>query len=329
MRRFAKRAMAALLLFGLGVYLFNAPWRGAAMHGQPRLLAHRGVHQTFDLEGVGNDTCTATRIREPIAPEIENTIGSMRAAFDLGAEVVELDVHPTTDGQFAVFHDWTLDCRTDGSGAIRDHDMAYLRSLDIGYGYTADGGRTFPLRGRGSGLMPSFADVMAAFPDGRFLVNFKSNDAHEGDMLADMLAIHPQWRDMVWAVYGGDRPTVRALERLPGLRGYSLQSVRSCLVSYLALGWTGHVPDACRNTVIPLPINVAPWLWGWPDLFIERMRAAGSEVILRGPYRRGRPTGGIDSAEDAARVPQGYDGYVWTNEIGLAASLFLPEPAID
>jgi len=103
------------------------------------------------------------RVREPITPEIENTIDSMRAAFELGADAVELDVHPTTDVQFAVFHDWTLDCRTEGHGETRAHDMAYLKTLDVGYGYSADGGRTFPLRGKGIGLMPSFADVMQAF----------------------------------------------------------------------------------------------------------------------------------------------------------------------
>jgi glycerophosphoryl diester phosphodiesterase family protein len=103
------------------------------------------------------------RVREPITPEIENTIDSMRAAFELGEDAVELDVHPTTDVQFAVFHDWTLDCRTEGHGETRAHDMAYLKTLDVGYGYSADGGRTFPLRGKGIGLMPSFADVMQAF----------------------------------------------------------------------------------------------------------------------------------------------------------------------
>ena len=33
--------------------------------------------------------------------------------------MIEIDVHPTTDGQFAVFHDWTLDCRTNGAGVTR------------------------------------------------------------------------------------------------------------------------------------------------------------------------------------------------------------------
>ena len=88
----------------------------------------------------------------------------MRAGFAAGADIVELDVHPTTDGEFAVFHDWTLDCRTDGQGVTREHSMAYLKKLDIGHGYTADGGKTFPFRGKGIGLMPTLAEVLEAFP---------------------------------------------------------------------------------------------------------------------------------------------------------------------
>jgi glycerophosphoryl diester phosphodiesterase len=65
------------------------------------------------------------------------------------------NVHPTTDGQFAVFHDWTLDCRTDGHGITREHSIADLKKLDIGYGYTTDGGRRYPFRGSGVGMMPT------------------------------------------------------------------------------------------------------------------------------------------------------------------------------
>jgi len=61
----------------------------------------------------------------------ENTIPSMRAAFDRGANVVEFDIHPTTDGRFAVFHDRTLECKTNGSGLTRTHTMEELKRLDI------------------------------------------------------------------------------------------------------------------------------------------------------------------------------------------------------
>lgn len=40
----------------------------------------------------------------------------MQAAFDHGADVVEFDVHRTADDRFAVFHDWTIDCRTEYDG---------------------------------------------------------------------------------------------------------------------------------------------------------------------------------------------------------------------
>ena len=48
----------------------------------------------------------------------------MQAAFDLGADVVELDVKLTKDNKLAVFHDFTLEYRTDGTGNVSDYTMA-------------------------------------------------------------------------------------------------------------------------------------------------------------------------------------------------------------
>jgi glycerophosphoryl diester phosphodiesterase len=67
-----------------------------------------------------------------------------------GADVVEFDVHITKDGQFAVFHDWTMDCRTNAEGVTGDYTMDELKKLDIGYGYTADHGKTSNFAGKGS-----------------------------------------------------------------------------------------------------------------------------------------------------------------------------------
>jgi glycerophosphoryl diester phosphodiesterase len=301
------------------VYLLNASWRAEPpSDAKISLIAHRGVHQTFHREGLGNDTCTAARIDPPVHDYLENTIRSMQAAFAAGADVVELDVHPTTDGHFAVMHDWTLDCRTEGTGETRSHDRAYLKSLDIGHGYTADGGKTFPFRGKGVGQMPELAEVFAAMPQGRFLVNFKSNEEREGDMLADMISGRPEWRGSVWGAYGGDAPTFRAAERLDGLAVWSRRGLTRCLSRYIAFGWTGFMPSACRNTKVMIPINVAPWLWGWPNLLLERFHGVGSELILLGPYASGDAgTSGIDTLEQLAKVPPQFSGYLWTNKIEL------------
>src|SRR5690606_9734583 len=104
-------------------------------------------------------------------PFLENTIPSMEAAFEAGADLVELDIQLTKDGEFAVFHDWTLECRTEGKGVIRDHTMQVLKQLDIGYGYTADNGETYPFRGKGTGLMPTLDEVLSQFPEQSLLLH--------------------------------------------------------------------------------------------------------------------------------------------------------------
>src|SRR5262245_10796430 len=112
------------------IYLNNTNLLAGHREGRPALLAHRGIAQRFDERDLTNDTCTATRMLPPSHRYLENTIDSMRAGFAAGADIIELDVHPTTDGEFAVFHDWTLDCRTDGSGVTRERSIAYWKKLD-------------------------------------------------------------------------------------------------------------------------------------------------------------------------------------------------------
>jgi glycerophosphoryl diester phosphodiesterase len=311
--------LIGLLVVAAAVYLWNASWLAPAPENpQIRLIAHRGVHHTFDREGVDSETCTARRIHPPTHGFIENTIPSMQAAFAAGADVVELDVHPTADGKFAVIHDWTLDCRTNGRGVTRERDLAYLKTLDLGHGYTADSGFTYPLRGKGNGLLPSLDEVFEAFPQRRFLVNYKSREAREGDMLAAMLREQPDWRDRVWAVYGGDEPTRRAVSVIDGLKGFGAGVMKQCLLRYFAVGWTGYVPEACRDTYVMVPVNLAWLMWGWPNRLQARLEAAGSEIILLGPYTKGDTgTSGIDSLDLLQRVPASFSGYIWTNRIEL------------
>ncbi len=319
LKRIALGGLAMVGLFVAGVLAFN--WSGfAAPHGDGRikLLSHRGVHQTFDHAGVENDTCTATRILPPTHDFIENTLPSMAAAFDAGADVVELDVHLTPDKEFAVIHDWTLDCRTDGKGVTQDTPMPVIRTLDAGYGYTADGGKTFPLRGEGVGLIPTLPEVFAHFPHKSFLINFKSRRAEEGEALGALIAAHPEWRDNVWASYGGAEPTFASLHDIEGLRGYSPKSAMGCLVDYELSGWTSLVPKSCRNTIVVAPSNFTWAIWGWPHAFTRRLEKVGSSVILLGPYEKGdNGTGGIDSLEQLRAVPDRFAGYVWTNRIEL------------
>lgn len=292
---------------------------GAAPAGaRPTLFAHRGIAQRFDERDLRNDTCTAQRMLAPAHGYLENTLPSIRASFDAGADVVEIDVHPTTDGQFAVFHDWTLDCRTEGRGETRAHSMAQLKALDVGHGYTADGGKTFPFRGKGVGLMPSLDEVFAAFPTQRFVINVKSRDPAEGTKLAAALGKLAAAQRGALVVYGGNEPVAALRALLPDVRTASRASLKSCLLGYLGLGWSGFVPESCRRSMVLVPVNAAPWFWGWPHRFQQRLQAHGSELVVVGPYHGGFTTG-IDTPADLARLPADYAGGIWTNEIAWCA----------
>lgn len=321
MRGILRYVLFGTLLISTAVFLNNTDLLVTPPTGEPDLLAHRGVHQRYDRTGLESDTCTAARIFPPVHDYLENTIRSIRAAFEAGADVVEFDIHPTTDGQFAIFHDWTLDCRTDGKGVTRDHSMEDLKKLDIGYGYTADDGETYPFRGKGIGEMPTLDEVLAAFPNRRFLINVKSDDPAEGKMLADRLAALPPERRTRLMAYGGNRPIAELRKRLPEMKTMSRKSLKSCLLSYIALGRSGHVPRSCRGELVLVPINVAPWLWGWPHRFLERMSRAGSFVFAVGPIPDHGFSTGLDNPSDLARLPKGYTGGIWTDDILNVAKL--------
>ncbi len=314
-------AGAAAAVFTAGCFVNNTNLFTEPSGARPTLLAHRGLAQTYHREGLTNTTCTAARIDPPEHPYLENTIASMQAAFSAGADIVEFDIHPTTDGAFAVIHDWTLECRTEGQGVTRRHTLAELKQLDVGYGYTADGGKTFPFRGRGVGLMPTLDEVLAEFPNRRFLINVKSNDANEGIMLADRLAQLPAAQRARLMVYGGDNPIQAVGARLPDVPVMSRQTLMACALRYLLLGWSGHVSKSCRHTLLILPSNAAPFAWGWPHKFIARMREAGTTVFIAGKYDGSDGTSGVDRAEQYRALPAGYDGGIWTNRIDRLAPL--------
>ncbi|WP_297737099.1 glycerophosphodiester phosphodiesterase family protein [uncultured Maricaulis sp.] len=308
-------ALSILGIAGAALYLNNASWLATPQREAPYFIAHRGVHQTFDPVGVGPDDCTAVLIDPPRHTFIENTLPSIEAAFAAGASRVEIDIHPTTDGEFAVFHDWTLDCRTDGSGPVRAHSMDALRTLDAGYGYTADDGDSFPLRGLGVGAIPTLAEVFEAFPTRDFLINIKSNDPHEAEALVAYIEARSLPVEHM-IVLSAPRPDARLAALRPDIRRMSRATVRRCAKDYLAWGWSGHVPQSCEATILVLPANYAAFAWGWPARLEARMAAVGTEVWVMGDLDRvSMNSTGIDTIAARDALDDRFRGGISTNRI--------------
>lgn len=133
--------------------------------GRPRNLAHRG----------------GASLRP------ENTLAAFTHAAMIGADVLELDVQLSADGEVVVMHDATVDRTTDGQGAIAALTAAQLAQLDAGYRFTTDGGATFPYRGTGIGV-PTLAAVLAAFPAAHFSIEIKDSALTVEPVLAQLAA---------------------------------------------------------------------------------------------------------------------------------------------
>jgi glycerophosphoryl diester phosphodiesterase len=125
--------------------------------GSPLLIAHRG--------GAG------------LAPE--NTLLAFRRALEWWeADMLELDVRATRDGEVVVIHDDTVDRTTDGRGAVADHGLDQLLALDAGYRFSVDGGRSYPFRGRGVRI-PTLREVIQSCRHARINVEVKDGRAQE------------------------------------------------------------------------------------------------------------------------------------------------------
>lgn len=93
----------------------------------------------------------------------ENTLYAFEQAAAMGVDVLEMDIHSTSDGVLVVMHDDTVDRTTDGTGPVQNLMLAELKALDAGHDWSPDDGKTFPYRGKGI-TVPSVEEVFTAFP---------------------------------------------------------------------------------------------------------------------------------------------------------------------
>ena len=68
------------------------------------------------------------------AYEPENTLRAFGRAIELGATMLELDVHLSRDGYPVVMHDANVARTTDGTGRIGDLSLTEIQRLDAGLG---------------------------------------------------------------------------------------------------------------------------------------------------------------------------------------------------
>ncbi|MEM6707778.1 MAG: glycerophosphodiester phosphodiesterase family protein [Pseudomonadota bacterium] len=300
---------ALVLSFGLLALLVAVQflWRGQPPTQDQRpttlVLAHRGVHLNYHKGRYDLKTgCEAQHIFPPSHAFLENTLQAIAAAFDAGADVVEIDIRKTADNDLVLFHDFALECRTNGTGLVAERTVAELKALDIGFGYTADAGQSFPFRGRGVGKLPTLREALQAFPERSFLLDHKDWDQASLQILIEQLADVPtEQRSRLW-FWSSAALQGRLQSRYPEIKPlfFTRREVKDVFAPFFASFGLIAIPDAYRGRTMAIPVEYVPYLWGWPYRFLNAVHAQGIHLFLM-----------VDSADEAqqyASLP--VDGFI-------------------
>lgn len=161
-----------------------------------------------------------------LAPE--NTLPAFERAAALGADAIETDVRLTKDGVVVVFHDEETTRLTGSPGTIEGRTLEEVLRLDAAHAFSSDGGRTFPLRGKGF-TVPPLAEALRRHPRMRFNVDAKSDDPALAEGLARTVReAGAEGRVCVGSFHDAQAERLGAL--LPGVCRFLPQEAATCHV---------------------------------------------------------------------------------------------------
>jgi glycerophosphoryl diester phosphodiesterase len=152
-----------------------------------------------------------------------NTLFAFKTAVAKGSEMLELDVHATSDGHLVVLHDATVDRTTDGTGSIDEMTLAEIKELDAAYWFVPDCGTchgkaddAYTYRGLATSVapmpkgfkkfepndfkIPTLEEVLEEFPDRFINIEIKEtapNTVPYEDKLAAVLARYGRASDVI------------------------------------------------------------------------------------------------------------------------------------
>ena len=135
----------------------------------------------------GDDETLVIAHRGGLVHAPEGTLEAFRYSDELGADILEYDVHITSDNHLVVIHDSSVDRTTDGSGLVNDLTLEEVQSLDAGYHFQDENGE-YIYRNQGV-YIPTVDEVFEEFGHTRHLIELK--DSNHPDRYDDL--IHGMW----------------------------------------------------------------------------------------------------------------------------------------
>lgn len=154
----------------------------------------------------------------------ENTLYSYKKSVEIGADVLEMDVYETGDGELVVIHDETVDRTTNSSGSVSGYSVAELKAMDAAYWFVNDRGAVtdgeesdYLFRGVATGetpppkgyvandfTIPTLEEILQAFPNTLINIELKPDPDSTGSYetkVADLLKAYGRTDDVIVASF--------------------------------------------------------------------------------------------------------------------------------
>lgn len=179
----------------------------------PRIIAHRGL-------SIGSQ---------------ENTLAAFASAVEVGAHVLETDVHLSKDGQVIVAHDADLNRVAGIPGLVADFTAQQLADMDLGFGQG----------------FPTLVELLETFPQEKFNIDLKVPSVVDAfvDVIAQLGAV-----ERVLVASFDEATRARAVAQLPGAvsnatPGYVLEGRLRSWLGLPSQGW--NLPRDVKALQIP------------------------------------------------------------------------------
>jgi glycerophosphoryl diester phosphodiesterase len=243
------------------------------------------------------------------------TMYAFKRSLQVGADMLELDIGVTKDGQVVVMHDTTVDRTTNGHGTVASFTLKQLRELDAAYWFSGGANayshtrarKAYHLRGVATGKrrppkgftkadfrVPTLREVLRAFPDTPINVEIKgrtkAEELQEYLTNADALA-----------------RTLKATKR------------RDIIV----VSFKQEAVDRFHQLVPALP--VAPGIGGAANWLLNGGSPGAGVVAFQLPitYKLGDQTLQVTTKDNVARAHrEGYAWHTWLSDDGESPAIW-------
>lgn len=122
----------------------------------------------------GDEETLVIAHRGGLAHAPEGTLEAFRYSDELGVDILEYDVHITSDNHLVVIHDSSVDRTTDGSGLVNELTLEEIQTLDAGYHFQDENG-AYVYRNQGV-YIPTVDEVFEEFGHTRHLIELKASN---------------------------------------------------------------------------------------------------------------------------------------------------------